>query len=83
MGRDVNPNDLAAIMNFMYHSEVNVKQENLNFFLAVEESLCGRGLFQGDTEATSGYFRDVTRSGISYGGGAKAETSLPSGSFRQ
>jgi len=76
---DVNPNDLAAIMDFMYHGEVNVKQENLNSFLAVAERLRVRGLCQGDTGAAPGDSRDASRgSGISNGGGAKPKTSRPS-----
>jgi len=73
---DVNPNDLAAIMDFMYHGEVNVKQENLNSFLAVAERLRVRGLCQGDTGSASDS-RDVAR-GISNGGSAKPKTSRPS-----
>lgn len=73
---DVNPNDLAAIMDFMYHGEVNVKQENLNSFLAVAERLRVRGLCQGDTGSAPDS-RDVAR-GISNGGSAKPKTSRPS-----
>lgn len=78
---DVNPNDLAAIMDFMYHGEVNVKQENLNSFLAVAERLRVRGLCQGDT-GSAPESRDVAR-GISNGGSgssgsAKPKTSRPS-----
>jgi len=45
---DVLPRDLAAILDFMYHGEVNVKQDHLNSFLAVAERLRVRGLCQND-----------------------------------
>jgi len=38
--------DLQAILNFMYHGEVNVAQEDLNSFLAVAEDLKVKGLTQ-------------------------------------
>jgi len=38
--------DLAAVLNFMYHGEVNVAQEELNSFLAVAEDLKVKGLTQ-------------------------------------
>ena len=46
--QDVQPRDLAAILDFMYHGEVNVKQDHLNSFLAVAERLKVRGLCQND-----------------------------------
>merc|ERR1711915_580424 len=45
---DVSARDLAAILDFMYHGEVNVKQDNLNSFLAVAERLRVRGLCQNE-----------------------------------
>jgi len=50
---DVKPRDLAAILDFMYHGEVNVKQDHLNSFLAVAERLRVRGLCQNDGNPTS------------------------------
>jgi len=50
---DVLPRDLAAILDFMYHGEVNVKQDHLNSFLAVAERLRVRGLCQNDGGAPS------------------------------
>ena len=47
--QDVLPRDLAAILDFMYHGEVNVKQDHLNSFLAVAEKLRVRGLCQSDS----------------------------------
>jgi len=38
--------DLQAVLNFMYHGEVNVAQEDLNSFLAVAEDLKVKGLTQ-------------------------------------
>ena len=39
-------NDLQSVLNFMYHGEVNVAQEELNSFLAVAEDLKVKGLTQ-------------------------------------
>jgi len=38
--------DLQSVLNFMYHGEVNVAQEELNSFLAVAEDLRVKGLTQ-------------------------------------
>merc|ERR1719341_989489 len=38
--------DMQAVLNFMYHGEVNVAQEELNSFLAVAEDLRVKGLTQ-------------------------------------
>ena len=38
--------DLQSVLNFMYHGEVNVAQEELNSFLAVAEELSVKGLTQ-------------------------------------
>jgi len=38
--------DIVAILNFMYHGEVNITQEDLNGFLAVAEELKVKGLTQ-------------------------------------
>ena len=38
--------DLESILNFMYHGEVNVAQDDLNSFLAVAEELKVKGLTQ-------------------------------------
>ena len=42
--------DLLAVLNFMYHGEVNVAQEELNSFLAVAEDLKVKGLTQNKAE---------------------------------
>merc|ERR1712106_123094 len=38
--------DLQSVLNFMYHGEVNVAQEELNSFLSVAEDLQVKGLTQ-------------------------------------
>jgi len=38
--------DMQAVLNFMYHGEVNVAQEELNSFLSVAEDLQVKGLTQ-------------------------------------
>ena len=41
--------NVLAVLNFMYHGEVNIAQEDLNSFLAVAEDLKVKGLTQGST----------------------------------
>jgi len=41
--------DLAAVLNFMYHGEVNVAQEELNTFLSIAEDLKVKGLTQNNS----------------------------------
>ena len=43
-------NDLQSVLNFMYHGEVNVAQEELNSFLAVAEDLQVKGLTQSNDD---------------------------------
>jgi hypothetical protein len=45
--------DLQAVLNFMYHGEVNVAQEELNSFLAVAEVLKVKGLTQKNSSKSS------------------------------
>ena len=45
--------DLVSVLNFMYHGEVNVAQEELNSFLAVAEDLKVKGLTQSSSETKS------------------------------
>jgi len=42
--------NLIAVLNFMYHGEVNVVQEELNSFLATAEDLKVKGLTQNNSE---------------------------------
>jgi len=45
--------DLQAVLNFMYHGEVNIAQEELNSFLAVAEELQVKGLTQNNPPPSS------------------------------
>jgi len=47
--KGVNYTDLQSVLNFMYHGEVNVAQEELNSFLSVAEDLRVKGLTQNQT----------------------------------
>ena len=44
--------DLQSVLNFMYHGEVNVAQEELNSFLAVAEDLRVKGLTQSNQNSS-------------------------------
>jgi len=52
--KGVKYSDLLAVLNFMYHGEVNVAQEDLNTFLAVAEDLKVKGLTQSDSSSVGG-----------------------------
>jgi len=43
--------NLVSVLNFMYHGEVNIAQEELNSFLAVAEDLKVKGLTQSTSES--------------------------------
>ena len=45
--------DLQSVLNFMYHGEVNVAQDELNSFLAVAEELRVKGLTQNNQTSSS------------------------------
>jgi len=45
--------EVISILNFMYHGEVNVAQEELNSFLSVAEELHVKGLTQGQQSGGS------------------------------
>merc|ERR1712071_576049 len=45
--------DLVSVLNFMYHGEVNVAQEELNSFLAIAEELKVKGLTQNSGQGPS------------------------------
>ena len=51
--------DLQAILNFMYHGEVNVAQEDLNSFLAVAEDLKVKGLTQNQTQSSENSSKNI------------------------
>merc|ERR1712142_419479 len=40
--------DIVAVLDFMYHGEVNVAQDDLNNFLSIAEDLKVKGLTQAD-----------------------------------
>jgi len=42
--------DIQAVLNFMYHGEVNVAQDELNSFLSVAEDLKVKGLTQNNSD---------------------------------
>jgi len=44
--------DVLAVLNFMYHGEVNIAQDELNSFLAVAEDLQVKGLTQGNKDSS-------------------------------
>ena len=52
--RGVKSEDLVAMMDFLYHGEVKVFQENLESFLAIAEDLQLRGLRGNQAEAMPG-----------------------------
>jgi len=47
--KGVSYRDMEAVLNFMYHGEVNVAQDDLNSFLQVAEDLRVKGLTQNDS----------------------------------
>ena len=65
--RGVKLQDLESVLDFMYHGEVNVAQEDLNSFLAVAEDLQIKGLTQ-------------TATGKRSHAGGKRSAAAPSGS---
>jgi len=58
--RGVSYCDLSSVLDFMYHGEVNVAQEDLNSFLAVAEELQIKGLTNKEGEPTK---KPVKRTG--------------------
>ena len=42
--KGINKRELTAVLNFMYHGEVNIAEDSLNVFLAVAEELAVKGL---------------------------------------
>ena len=49
--KGVKNKDLVSVLNFMYHGEVSVAQEELNSFLSVAEDLNVKGLTQNSTKS--------------------------------
>jgi len=54
--------DMQAVLNFMYHGEVNVAQEDLNSFLSVAEELQVKGLTQDQSVKGGGSREPPSRS---------------------
>ena len=54
--------DLVSVLNFMYHGEVNIAQEELNSFLATAEDLQVKGLTQNSNHRRGGG-RDENKGG--------------------
>ena len=54
--------DLQSVLNFMYHGEVNVAQEELNSFLAIAEELRVKGLTQNNGSSNSQNQQQTTAS---------------------
>jgi len=50
--KDVQYEIVMSLLNFMYHGEVNIAQEDLNSFLVVAEDLKVKGLTQNNTNQT-------------------------------
>jgi len=48
--RGLNPRDLTAVLDFIYHGEVNIAQEHLDGFLALAEEMQLKGLTGNDKE---------------------------------
>ena len=44
--------DIQSVLNFMYHGEANIAQDDLNNFLTVAEDLKVKGLTQGNSETS-------------------------------
>jgi len=69
--KGVKYSDLQSVLNFMYHGEVNVAQEELNSFLSVAEDLRVKGLTQNQAEPSNARpanpqnFRSIPSSKIS------------------
>jgi len=57
--KGVKYSDMQSVLNFMYHGEVNVAQEDLNSFLSVAEELQVKGLTQ-DQSGKGGGSRETT-----------------------
>jgi len=58
--KGVKYSDLQSVLNFMYHGEVNIAQDELNSFLAVAEDLKVKGL----TQSQSGDSLKTTNQGV-------------------
>jgi len=71
--KGIQKKELTAILNFMYHGEVNVAQDSLNAFLAVAEELAVKGL---TTDSKPEGFAGSAHATSSAGGGAAASAAV-------
>jgi len=69
--KGVNYANMVSVLNFMYHGEVNVAQEELNSFLAIAEDLQVKGLTQTNSSSEKSESRHDTPP-------KKAESHFPS-----
>lgn len=58
--------DLISVLNFMYHGEVNIAQEDLNQFLAAAEDLKIKGLTQNDSATSRTNEEEISKKPISH-----------------
>ncbi len=70
--RGVRFSDLESVLDFMYHGEVNVAQDDLNSFLAVAEDLQVKGLTQQNTKDLGGVAKKTSGRKSGGAGGAPA-----------
>ena len=70
--------DLAAVLNFMYHGEVNVAQEDLNTFLSVAEDLKVKGLTQSDSSSSDSSRKDAASAASSNDSNSSRSSNLKS-----
>jgi len=61
--RGVSYSDLVSALDFMYHGEVSVAQNNLNSFLALAEDLEIKGLTQNNGGAANIHYLNIRRQG--------------------
>ena len=53
--KGVKLSDLKSVLDFMYHGEVNVAEEELNSFLAVSKQLRVKGLTQSNDQSNRSF----------------------------
>ena len=59
--RGVKHRELQSVLDFIYHGEVNIAQDDLNSFLLVAEELQVKGLTQSQSESPGKKFGDQSR----------------------
>jgi len=66
--KGVKYDDILAVLNFMYHGEVNVAQEELDSFLSVAEDLKVKGLTQSSDSHSDSTATDLHKTTKQYSG---------------